>query len=147
MSELRPKLRLETTTAAELAPLEALFDDRYPERLRELATCLYLELKSQDPEAPPHQLALALTEAVSSQLGGANFYMHKGVSYRLSKRDRQIMAEYNGNNAHLLARKHNLTDMRVKQIVAAYEEASFLEKQSTLPGVPAPSPSRRARKS
>jgi Mor family transcriptional regulator len=136
------RLSLENVTEAELAPLEALFDPGYPERLRDMAISLFLELKSLDADVPPHEMALALTERVSTELGGGQFYMHKGFSYRLTNRDRQIMREFTGNNHHLLAKKHNLSDMRVRQIVNAFQLEAFTRNQRTLPmdgdTVPAP---------
>lgn len=121
-----------------LAPLERLFDDAYPERLREIATCLFLELLDADGLATllgvPRlaQLALDQTERLSFDLGGESFYMHRGTRYRLSLRDRQIVAEFNGRNQHQLARKHGLSVMRIYQIIAAWREEEIARRQGRL---------------
>lgn len=121
-----------------LAPLERLFDDAYPERLREIATCLFLELLDADGLAQllgvPRlaQLALDQTERLSFDLGGESFYMHRGVRYRLSLRDRQIVDEFNGRNQHQLARKHGLSVMRIYQIIAAWREEEIARRQGRL---------------
>jgi len=121
-----------------LAPLERLFDEAYPERLREVAVCLFLELL--DAEDLPlrlgvqrlAQLALDQTERLSFDLGGESFYMHRGTRYRLSLRDRQIVAEFNGRNQHLLARKYGLSVMRIYQIIAAAREEEVARRQGRL---------------
>lgn len=121
-----------------LAPLERLFDDAYPERLREVATCLFLELLEADGLAgllgAPRlaHVALDQTERLSFDLGGESFYMHRGHAYRLSLRDRQIVAEFNGRNQHQLARKYGLSVMRIYQIVAAAREEEFQRRQGRL---------------
>lgn len=121
-----------------LAPLERLFDDAYPERLREIATCLFLELLDADGLAQllgvPRlaQLALDQTERLSFDLGGESFYMHRGVRYRLSLRDRQIVDEFNGRNQHQLARQHGLSVMRIYQIIAAWREEEIARRQGQL---------------
>lgn len=110
---------LEHLSAADLAPLERSFADDYPERLREMARVIFMELNAQDLSRPTHELAIEITEAVSAEIGGSSFYMHKGHAYRLKQRDRQIAAEFNGQNLHLLARKYNRTEMRIRQILDA----------------------------
>lgn len=129
---------LEQVSAAELAPLEAVLHPSYPERLREMATVIYLALQDHGQDLPAHDLALALTEAVSLGLGGGSFYMHKGFVHRrrLDIRDREIARSFNGRNHHLLAKKHNLSDMRIRQIVDAWQEEQYLAKQDELPGMP-----------
>jgi len=129
----RPR-RLEHLTADDVAPLEALFDRRYPERLREIATIMFMVLVDrgvQAEQAP--QLAIALTEGLSSELGGRGFYMHKGHAYRLRKeldnRDLQIQSEFRGWNTAVLARKYGLTEMRIRQIVGESEEDKAAARQ------------------
>jgi Mor family transcriptional regulator len=126
------RVELQHVSAAELEPLERLFDPKYPDRLREMATVLFLELKARGTELPPHELALALTERVSLDLGGGQFYMHKGSSYRLAPRDREIAAEYRGWNLGVLAKKHNLTEMRIRQIVDQVQREAFESRQGKL---------------
>lgn len=133
-------MNLERLTGRDLAPLEALIDADYPERLREMATCLFATLiedplSSALPRPALARLALDLTDQLSTELGGANFYMHKGHHYRLSLRDRQMMREYRGNNIPQLAAKYRLTETRVRQIVAAYEAEEFARRQPSLPGL------------
>lgn len=126
-------------TVEQVAPLEALFDEGYPERLREMALYLFLELVDVEALVAAHgtgrlaQLALDQTERLCHELGGESFYMHRAIRYRLSKRDRQIVAEHRGNNTHLLARKYGLTEMRIRQIVSAWEEQERARRQWALP--------------
>lgn len=140
--------KLEQVTAADLAPLEEVLDPEYPERLRDMATVIYIALQDHGQDMPAPELALALTEAVSLELGGGQFYMVKGFLHRkgLTKRDREIAQQSTGYNLHLLARKHNLTDMRIRQIVSAYKHEQFLARQDQLPGMPDRAPAKPRKK-
>ncbi|MFA7238705.1 MAG: Mor transcription activator family protein [Sulfuricellaceae bacterium] len=124
-------------TASDLAPLAALFAPNYPAKLREIAERLYLQLAEERDTAAlglPRlaQLALAQTERLSLELGGGGFYMHKGKSYRLSKLYRKIWEEFTGTNLTQLARKYNLTEMRIRQIVDEIREQEKKERQGVL---------------
>jgi Mor family transcriptional regulator len=130
---------LARSTVEDLAPLHALVDDAYPERLREIAEYLFLHL-AEDTElvaAVGHSrlaaLALGQTDRLSSELGGGNFYMHKGVHFRLSKRDRQIWDDFNGHNIPELVKKYKLTDVRIGQIIDTARRADLARRQGALP--------------
>lgn len=130
-------MTIERLTGRDLAPLEALVDEAYPERLRDMATCLFAHMLDE-PEfaglepARVARLALDMTDSLSTELGGGNFYMHKGHRYRLSVRDRQMMREYRGNNIPELAVRYHLTETRIRQIVAAFEAEEFARRQPPL---------------
>ena len=131
---------IERLTMSALAPLEALLGDDYPERLREMATCMYAQLlDEQDLQSLGRdrmaQLAAQLTNALSAELGGGNFYMHKAVAWRLSQRDRQLVNEFNGSNIPALAHRYRLTETRVRQILAAAKAEEFQRRQPPLFGL------------
>lgn len=133
---------IERLTMSALAPLEALLGDDYPERLREMATCMYAQLlDEQDLQGLGRdrlaQLAAQLTNALSAELGGGNFYMHKAVAWRLSQRDRQLVNEFNGSNIPALAHRYRLTETRVRQILAAAKAEEFQRRQPPLFGLEA----------
>ncbi len=136
--------KLEELTAAEIEPLENLFHPKYPEKLRDVARTLFVGLldlqQGQTPLQAAH-LALELTEGLSQELGGDQFYMHKGTRYRLTARDREIVAEYKGWNINELAKRHNLSDMRIRQIWAAHvaeQRQEKLERAAREPELPMP---------
>ena len=115
--------------AEELAPLHALLDVAYPDNLRTIAEWLYVQLV-EDLQlfglatTPEHLDKLALvalrqTERLSAEEGGNALYLNKGVSYRATVRDREMYAQFKGNNINELARAHGITPNRVRQIVGA----------------------------
>lgn len=123
----------------EAAALDSVIDPEYPERLREVAHHLYGTLVHRDElrgmeRAVLAEMALQQTEALSFGMGGGLFYMHKGVAYRLTLRDRQMCAKFNGRNYHQLAREYNLTEMRVRQIIDAWQKEEFAKRQGGLFG-------------
>jgi len=133
-------------TAADLAPLHAVLDVAYPERLREIAEQLFLQLMADDAQHEQHAepitagraQSLALTalrqvDRLCAALGGGGFYLPKGIGFRLSVRDREMCAKFNGRNLHQLAIDYRLSDMRVRQIVDAWQLERFTQRQTSLP--------------
>jgi Mor family transcriptional regulator len=60
--------------------------------------------------------------------------MAKGITVHLSARDRKMCAEFRGDYK-VLARKYNLTEVRVRQIVDSFQRAQYLSRQQGLPGL------------
>lgn len=135
-------------TQAELAVLEAMLPDGLTPDMRDVAQCLYAALVLNDPRCgqPPAleswgtQLqawavqALMQLQYLASQIGGGAVYLAKGITVYLSARDRKMCAEFRGDYK-LLARKYNLTEVRVRQIVDSYQKAQYLSRQQGLPGL------------
>lgn len=135
-------------TQAELAVLEAMLPDGLTPDMREVARCLYAALVLNDarcgsaPTVPMwgDQLhawalqALMQLQHLASQIGGGAVYLAKGVTVHLTARDRKMCAEFKGDYK-VLARKYNLTEVRVRQIVDSYQRAQYLSRQQGLPGL------------
>ena len=135
-------------TAAELAVLEGLLPDGLTPDMQDVAACLYTALVRQDgrcgTQAPAGEwarllesmarAALAQLQYLCDQRGGAPVYLAKGVAVHLSARDRAMCAEFRGDYK-VLARKYSLTEMRVRQIVDAWQRERFLARQRGLPGL------------
>lgn len=128
--------------AEQLAPFDALVDQAYPDNLRMVAEWLYVQLVEDEEigEIPISAerltklalLALRQTERLSAEIGGGNFYLAKGVSYRASLRDREMFERFNGRNYDTLARAYNLTPMRVRQIIGAMMADEIARRQGKL---------------
>jgi hypothetical protein len=136
-------------TQAELAVLEAMLPDGLTPDMRDVAQCLFVALVLNDPrcgEVPTlingwgAQLhawalqALMQLQYLASQIGGGAVYLAKGITVHLTARDRKMCAEFRGDYK-ALARKYNLTDMRVRQIVDTFLKAQYLSRQQGLPGL------------
>lgn len=137
-------------TTEEIAVLESVLDSAYPEMLREVAHHLYASLVRTEPlrtvlglEALA-EIAFTQTERLSFEMGGSNFYMHKGTAYRLTSRDRAMCQKFNGKNYHQLARENNLSEMRVRQIIDAWQKEEFAKRQGGLFGCDEAAPKKRA---
>jgi Mor family transcriptional regulator len=117
---------------ATLAPLHALLDPAYPDNLRMVAEWLYVQLVEDDGLVDPALLALRQTERLSTELGGMNIYMNKGLRYRASLRDRQMFELFNGRNYDELARSNHLSPMRVRQIIGAMMADETARRQGRL---------------
>jgi len=139
-------------TAAELAVLETRLPPGLAEGMRELALCLFEALvlaSGTAGQAAPSgawlaqlqvlaDLVLTQLQHLSNELGGrGNIYIAKGLSVQLSARDRAMCARFRGNNYRELARQEGLTEVRVRQIVDAWQREQYLGRQSSLPGLDA----------
>jgi len=118
-----------------LAPLHAIFPLGFPAALCEIAEQLYLQLMDEhlgaDSADRAHVLAsiaMRQVERLSSALGGGNLYVHKGISYRLTPRNRQMCAEFRGDYK-ALARKYKLSEQQVRNIVDVWQHGEFKKKQ------------------
>lgn len=63
-------------------------------------------------------LGLELTLKLASELGGRNIYFPKTDALQRISRDKAICREFTGFNLLELARKHDLTENRVREILA-----------------------------
>lgn len=111
-----------------------MLDDDYPEILAAAANAAYawmtqhLKLDHQ----PAAEAAFAIAEAIRTEVGGAYEYIPKGQTWLLSRRDREIYADFHGDNYRQLARKHHLSEMRIRQIVERCRAADIKARQAGL---------------
>lgn len=135
-------------SAAELAVLEGMLPEGLTPVMQDVATCLFVALVKRDerigtPAPSGHWLALlesmarmvlAQLQNLCDEMGGAPLYLAKGVAVHLSARDRRMCEEFRGDYK-VLARKYGLTEMRVRQIVDAWQREQYLRRQRGLPGL------------
>lgn len=134
---------------AELEVLEALLPPGLTPDMREVAQCLFEALVLQDERAgqsPAHNApwcdqlqqwarqALMQLQHMADKIGGVAIYLAKGVAVHLSARDSKMCAEFRGDYK-TLARKYGRTEMRVRQIVDAWQRVQYLQRQQGLPGL------------
>lgn len=129
----------------DLAPLEALFVPTYPQPLRDLATSMFMELIERNADLPEHpgraprlaQLALALTNRLSLDFGGTNFYMHKAVSHHLTQRNWIMFGLFDNRRwtYKTLGHKYGLSEVQVRNIIQACLDEEVAKRQGRLPGL------------
>ena len=139
-------------SAAEAAVLDDLLPPGLTPDMRDVALCLYEALVLQDDRAgqkqPEHswsrqllawaQQVLMQLQHLAEQKGGRALYLAKGVAMHLSTRDRELCGKFRGDNYRALAREYDLTEMRVRQIVDAWQRECFAQRQGRLPGLDDP---------
>jgi len=123
-----------------LAPLNAQLPAGMHPTHRAMAEEMYLHL-AEDEQAVQEigldrlaELVVGQVDRVAQEIGGCYFYMPKGVGIALSARDREIAAEWRGNNGHVLARKYHLSEMRIGQIMKKWRLEQFALKQNKFHG-------------
>jgi Mor family transcriptional regulator len=109
-------------------------DDSYPEVLADIARTVHERLMARARLAHQEaaEIALDVAEHVRKNIGGVATYIPRGLSYELSLRDRQMWSEFKGDNHAELARKYDMTEMRVRQIIAQAARADRAARQHKL---------------
>ena len=79
--------------------------------------------------------ALALVEDIRAHYGGNQIYIPRGDKFNRAKLHAAIRREFNGRNYAELARRHGLTEMRVRQIVVQQQARDVQQRQGRLPGL------------
>jgi Mor family transcriptional regulator len=118
-------------------------DESYPEVLADIARTIHTRLM-EDPRiklAHPiaAEVAMSVAEHVRKNIGGVATYIPRGINYELTLRDREVWAGFKGDNYHELARKYDLTEMRVRQIVTQAARIEKARRQQNLFDLPDPS--------
>ena len=136
-------------SAAEAAVLESLLPAGLTPTMRDVALCLFEANVIHDERAGARvprgdwltqledwaQQACLQLHHLTQQMGGQNIYLSKGVVMHVTARDRQMFAEFSGNNHFQLARKYGLTVQRVRQVFNALQRKRFERLQGNLPGL------------
>lgn len=117
---------------------ELFLDASYPEVLADIARTIHERLMEDPRVKLPHpiaaEVALSVAEHVRKNIGGVATYIPRGMSYELTLRDREIWTDFRGDNYAELARKYDMTEMRVRQIIALAMKADRARRQQSLFG-------------
>ena len=129
----------------QLAALDALLAPEWPPLWRELCTSCFVTLRhlaqggaaGLDADADAGQLArlaLALTLGLAQDFGGQPLYIPVGAALMSAAKTRRIVAALcSGNSYAAVARRHGVTERRVRQIEAAWRAAEMEKRQGRLP--------------
>lgn len=113
-----------------------ILDESYPEVLADIAREIHARLMDDPRVKLPHpiaaEVALGVAEHVRKNIGGVQTYIPRGFSFELNQRDRQMYDDFKGDNFHELARKYDLTEMRVRQIINHVGQVERAKRQQNL---------------
>ena len=109
--------------ALDLSMVEMAIDPDAPEIWIELSELVYVVLRNSPDTAPltDEQLARCAVQTVyqmASTLGGQSVYLPIGIRAVSVQKKREIAAAFKGHNHAELARKHGVTETRIRQILA-----------------------------
>lgn len=107
-----------------------LRDKHYPEQLSSLAAFVaeLLQTKGME-EKEAADLGFEAAEHVRKNFSGQPLYWPKGVIYESDVRSAQIYDEFNGRNVVELAKKYNLTKVRIYQIIRRVHDEQLTYRQ------------------
>jgi Mor family transcriptional regulator len=88
--------------------------------LEDAAVLLEKELTRAGIGKKATEISVNVVQCLREHWGGQSVYFSKGAKGRFHKRNQEIFKAFNGLNYCHLARKHGLTEMRIRQIVKNY---------------------------
>jgi Mor family transcriptional regulator len=113
-----------------------IIDESYPEVLADIARTIHARLMEDPRVKLAHpiaaEVAMDVAEHVRKNIGGVATYIPRGINYDLTLRDREVWAKFKGDNYAELAREYDLTEMRVRQIVAQAGRIDKAKRQQNL---------------
>jgi Mor family transcriptional regulator len=101
------------------------------ESLSARAAALLIKHAGLSPEEAA-EIARDHAHDIASDMGGQLLYLARDLSFGCSKRDRKIVAKFRGDNISALAREYNLTEVRVRQILATHRMEQQASRQQDL---------------
>ncbi|MDR1276168.1 MAG: transcriptional regulator [Candidatus Accumulibacter sp.] len=115
-------------------PLETMpFPENYPELLEQIGQVIFRSLRRYDvARESAIQMTFSIVEAVRTEIGGAQQYIPRGLSFELSKRDLEIWRKFSGGNYLKLAREYKLTEMQVRNIIRRARARETAARQGSL---------------
>lgn len=108
-------------------------DNLYPELIEHIAATVAATLVDRGVEVVTARAAgQECAEAVSRDFGGQQIYVPMGKFLKLSQRDREIYARWNGRNDVALCREHGISERHLRRIIEAMRETDRRERQGSL---------------
>ena len=110
------------------------FKSKGPELLVDLAEQCAVVLRESAglDKDKAEQVGREIAERMASHWGGQNIYFPMGLSYKLSQRDRQIFADFNGANHSELARKYSASLQWIYKVVKTVRQEEMARRQGAL---------------
>ncbi len=106
--------------------MDNLAENKYPEVIVDLAA-KFTELFEKNGIAESKKLGWDTAILVNTELAGQQAYFPR--RHLVSQRDRQIYREYNGTNHAALAKKYDMTERQIYNIVARIRQEEFERNQ------------------
>ena len=111
---------------------------------------MFMEMLDRSEGLPDHparaglmaRLALDLTDRLSRDFGGNGLYIHKAVSFHLSKRNREMFELYDNQRwtYKSLGLKFGMSEVHARNIIQACLDEDIASRQGRLPGLDDPQP-------
>lgn len=113
---------LTSVPAAQMVVLDRMIPTAWPDVWCDFARVFFVGLvNAQEVTAPIEALARTALEQVRTlgfQLGGSQPYIPRGTAIAQKETAKTVCEEFDGKNYGHLAIKHNLSESRVRQILA-----------------------------
>lgn len=105
-----------------------------PELLLDLSSHVAVKVEELCGVAPEkaNAVGLAVADLMSAHWGGQLLYFPKGMARKLSARDLEIYARFNGNNHSDLAREFDVSLQHVYRIIKAVHAGEVAARQGGL---------------
>lgn len=94
--------------------------NEYPKALAEIAIeVTRLMMARGEDEQTAMEIGFEITEMIRLRFGGNQLYIPRGTHFLISKRDQEMIKEFNGRNMNEVCEKRGITPRRFYQILQA----------------------------
>lgn len=107
---------------------------RATELLEDLAdqVCSLMTQKLKLNKAQAKEIGQDVADHIASHWGGQSLYIPQGLSSKLSKRDLEIYAKFNGTNHNQLAKEYHVSVVWIYALVKRVHQEEVRKKQGDL---------------
>jgi Mor family transcriptional regulator len=135
-TEFKP-ISLHGITKKQATTLDALFEYQGLDSLRSIGLSHFAVLRNL-PELKPieddrlAEVSIQLMHQIMADMGGISIYIPNGKVIKAREMSLKISSEFNGKNSFELAKKHGISEMRVRQII---QECNHFNGKNSKDGV------------
>ncbi len=101
--------------------------DQYPEVLVDMADCIRQRLCLNLPAAQAGPLTLDIIETIRSRFGGGLIYIPKGRLFEIAKRNKAILAQFDGHNQRALSIRYGLNIVTIYDIIRDHRKKTLTD--------------------
>lgn len=122
--------------AHELALATASLEENSPKVWIELAEILWVGLRNAQalkdiPDVELSDVVAMQVKQMAFSIGGSGYYIPKGYVFSARAKAAKIAKDFDGKNTQMLARKHGVSDNRIRQIL--HEQDVYNRPKGTHP--------------
>lgn len=103
--------------------------NKYPELLADMADCIQQRLCLTLPADQAETLSMSITEDIRARFAGCLVYIPIDAAGNRARRNKAIVAEFDGSNHKALARRYRVGISVIYDVIAKTKKAGEIDRQ------------------